>query len=497
MAHSLLAVDSATGGDSFLRGFSHALGGALPPLDVADDVGKLEFDAWLKGDNFKRVRPGEYTQGGGSWQRARLFLQHRGRVADILMAFDFESRAGEFIEFDSLHRDSVVMVLGSALRGAPFPHGGGIVDGKLSNRLINAGMNTPRIRDWRILWPRSGALPDDCGERPDAPECQVTVSDWGFCPGNQHGFFTEKIADGRSEIRRVAMSNPGYSRLMGRTNGRLWKIVCLDREGDQYLIVDIPGDRKVPNATVTSRHPRHVWLLNSRTNQMVRLRGPWDKHRPWVEKTYLSPDERFILIQAVHKHPDTRQPTFAWYSVHLETRSAVRFDLPISLHRFRGWSGLDSSLRAMFVSGGALARERQPYLVRPSNGVVRLVDRLPVPLVADRTVSPDGRWQYRIHRHGLEILDRSADRARIFRIPPSEKFMFRSGCCSWLGSDHLLITAPTLGVLSVDTLDYSQLPGSSRAKHVVEISEDSEWMLIMAGSELSIARIVIPMDEEP
>jgi hypothetical protein len=151
----------------------------------------------------------------------------------------------------------------------------------------------------------------------------------------------------------------------------------------------------------------------------------------------------------------------------------------------------------MFVSGGALARERQPYLVRPSNGVVRLVDRLPVPLVADRTVSPDGRWQYRIHRHGLEILDRSADRARIFRIPPSEKFMFRSGCCSWLGSDHLLITAPTLGVLSVDTLDYSQLPGSSRAKHVVEISEDSEWMLIMAGSELSIARIVIPMDEEP
>jgi len=495
MASAVIGIHSARGGDTLLRSISTELGGALPPLDVADSVGSLQFDAWFKGANYERVSPGNYKQGGGSWNNVRLFLQHKGRVADLVMGIDFENNEGEFVEFDSKHRDSLVMVLAAALRGAPFPHGGGIVDAKLSSRPILAGSHFPSLKDWRILWPREGAKPSDCTPGSTEPECQVTVGDWGFCPGAKVAFFTEKLADGRSEIRRLETGKPGFSSLIGRTRGTLWKMICLDPEGQNYLVIDIASER-IRNGTITSRHPRHVWTLNTKSNEMLRLRGPWDGHRPWSESRFLSPDGEFILLQGVHRSSKSLKRSYAWYAIHISSQTVVRLDLPRTLHQFRGWDGFDSSLQAMFTTGGMLAKNRVPFLVRPSTGESERVERLSVPLVMDKGVSPNGRWRYRLNAHGLEILDRGKDRARIFRIPPSQKYSFRSGCCSWLGSDHLLLTSPTLGVLSMETLEYARLPDAARVKHAVEMSDDFGWMFILAGQELSLARVALPARDE-
>ena len=69
MASAVIGIRSARGGDTLLRSLSTELGGALPPLDVADTVGSLKFDAWFKGANYQRTGPGEYKQGGGSWKK--------------------------------------------------------------------------------------------------------------------------------------------------------------------------------------------------------------------------------------------------------------------------------------------------------------------------------------------------------------------------------------------------------------------------------------------
>jgi hypothetical protein len=495
MASALIGIQSPHAGDNLLRVFSTEFGGALPPMDAADTVGSLGFDAWFKGANYERASPGHYTQGGGSWHNVRLFLQHKGRVADLMMGIDFETNQGEFVEFDPKHRDSLIMVLAAALRGAPFPHGGGVLDAKLSNRPVMAGSKFPALKNWRVLWPRDGAKPNDCTSDSEAPECKVVLGDWGFCPGAKHAFFTEKLADGRSEIRRVATSSPGFSSLVGRTRGTLWKAICLDPEGQRYMIIDIANE-SIRNGTITSRHPRHVWMLNSKSNEMMRLRGPWDGHRPWSEKRFLSPDGEFILLQGVHRSARTLKRVFAWYSVHLRSQVVTRLDLPNTLHQFRGWDGFDSTLQAMFVTGGMLAKRRIPYLARPSTGASERVERLPVPLIVDRGVSPNGRWRYKLNEHGLEVLDRSKDRARIFRIPPAKKYSFRSGCCSWLGSNHLMLTSPTLGVLSLETLEYARIPAAAQIKHAVEMSDDFRWMFVLAGQELSLARIALPVHDE-
>jgi len=62
-----------------------------------------------------------------------------------------------------------------------------------------------------------------------------------------------------------------------------------------------------------------------------------------------------------------------------------------------------------------------------------------------------------------------------------------------MGSDHLLLTSPTLGVLSLETLEYARLPDAARIKHAVEMSDEYGWMFILAGQELSLARIALPM----
>ena len=492
MASAVIGVRSEQGGDTFLRSMSTEMGGALPPLDVADSIGSLKFDAWFKGSNYQRVGPGNYRQGGGSWNNVRLFLQHEGRVADLMMGIDFETNEGEFVEFNSQDKDALIMVLAASLRGAPFPHGGGILDAKLSNRPVSADSQFPSLKDWRVVWPREGAKPSDCAPDSTDPACRVTVGDWGFCPGTKHAFYTERLGDGRSEIRRIALSKPGFSSLIGRTHGRLWKMVCLDPGGQNYLIIDVPPD-SIKNNVVTSRHPRNVWTLNAKTNEMIRLRGPWDGHRAWSESRFLSPDGEYLLLQGVHRSARTAKRAYAWYALHIASRSAIRLDLPKTLHQFRGWDGFDSTLQAMFATGGMLATTRIPYLARPSTGQTERVERLPVPLVVDKGVSPNGRWKYQLNAHGLEVVDRGTDRARIFRIPPNDKVSFRSGCCSWMGSDHLLLTSPTLGVLSLETLEYARLPDAARIKHAVEMSDEYGWMFILAGQELSLARIALPM----
>ena len=492
MEDAFLGCKSVDAGNRFLRGIAEKLGGSLPPLSDADFVGAMRFEAWFKGGNYERLGPGTYRQGKGTWQNVRLFLHHEGEAGDLAMGINLASKEGEFVEFEQRGRDRVNVVLAAALRGAPFPHGGAISELASGNAPIAANGQFPVLKDWRVLWPRKDAKPVHCVQGSSEASCQVTLGDWGFCPGGKHAFFTEKRGDGRSEIRRVSMSNPGFSSLVGRTRGTLWKMVCLDAEGRNFLLIDVPIER-IRSGVLTSGHPRHVWTLDAKTNVMLRWRGPWEGHLPWTKHQFLSPDGEYVLLQSVHRVAKQTERTFVWYALHLRSRSAIQLSLPPSLHQFRGWDGFDSSLQAMFSTGGVLDEKRIPYLVHPGSGITERVARLPMPLMGDGSVSPDGRWRYQLTRHGVEIVNRSNKQARMFRIPRKERIGFRSGCCQWMGSDHLLFTSPTLGILAIDSLRYATLPNAQSIPHIVEIDDDSGWMFILAGQELSLARSVLPL----